>query len=59
MKTGGRKMFLKLFLSNGDIIAVAFIIIALITVLVIASSVRIIPQANAYVIEKLGSYYTT
>ena len=39
-------------------IIVAFILIFIIIV-VVASSFRVVSQANAYVIEKLGTYYTT
>lgn len=35
------------------------IIIAVIIIAIIAANVRIVPQANAFVIERLGSYYTT
>lgn len=47
-----------MFLS-GDVLGVVLGIVALIIVIVIASSFRIVSQANAYVIEKLGTYYTT
>ncbi|MCH5170869.1 MAG: paraslipin, partial [Oscillospiraceae bacterium] len=33
--------------------------LALIIIGIIVSNVRIVPQANAFVIERLGSYYTT
>ena len=39
-------------------IILAFILIFIIIV-VVASSFRVVSQANAYVIEKLGTYYTT
>ena len=35
------------------------IIIAVILIAIIVANVRIVPQANAFVIERLGSYYTT
>ena len=48
-----------IFLSLGDTLAIVFIIIAIIALMIIASSIRIVSQANAYVIERLGSYHTT
>ena len=48
-----------LFLAAGDVIAVIACIIAIIVIIVIASSFRIVSQANAYVVERLGTYYTT
>lgn len=38
---------------------IAFIIVAVIIILIIASCVKIVPQANAYVIERLGKYQST
>ena len=35
------------------------IVLAVILLLIIISNIRIVPQANAYVIERLGSYHTT
>ena len=34
-------------------------IIAVIIIAIIISNVRIVPQANAFVIERLGAYHTT
>lgn len=36
-----------------------FIIIAIILLILIAANVRVVPQAHAYVIERLGAYMTT
>ena len=36
-----------------------FIILAVILILLAITSIRIVPQANAYVIERLGAYLTT
>ena len=44
-------------ISAGAIIVV-LILIALIIALVV-TNIRIVPQANAYVLERLGAYYTT
>ncbi len=42
-----------------EFIITPFIIIALIVIAVIIKNVIIVPQANAYVIERLGAYHTT
>ena len=34
-------------------------IILIIVVVVVIPNIRVVPQAKAYVIERLGSYYTT
>ncbi|MCI6497149.1 MAG: paraslipin, partial [Anaeromassilibacillus sp.] len=34
-------------------------IIVLIVIIVVVRNIRIVPQAHAYVIERLGAYYTT
>lgn len=54
-------MFLKFLAeaNNGGGLVVLFVIVFLIIIIVIASSFRIVSQANAYVIERLGSYYET
>ena len=44
-------------ISAGAIIVV-LILIALIIALVV-TNIRIVPQANAYVLERLGAYYAT
>lgn len=38
---------------------IAIIVLIVVALLIIASSLRIVPQANAYVIERLGAYKTT
>ncbi|HNZ49973.1 MAG TPA: SPFH domain-containing protein [Bacilli bacterium] len=51
-------MFHSLFLVNlGGIIAL--LIVLFIALIVVATSFKIVPQANAYIIERLGSYHTT
>ena len=35
------------------------IILVILVVVVICSSIRVVPQAHAYVIERLGTYNTT
>ena len=50
MKKGGRKL-------NGAQILGIFLVI--LVVVVICSSIRVVPQAHAYVIERLGTYNTT
>lgn len=41
-----------------EILIIATVLIAIV-VAVIVSNVRIVPQANAYVVERLGAYHTT
>lgn len=48
-----------LFLSLSTTLLIIASVIVLIIVIVIASSFKIVPQATAVVVEKLGSYYTT
>lgn len=38
---------------------IALVILAIILILVLISCICIVPQANAYVVERLGVYYTT
>jgi regulator of protease activity HflC (stomatin/prohibitin superfamily) len=38
---------------------IGFILLFIILVVLIAANIRIVPQANAYVIERLGAYQTT
>lgn len=52
-------MFLNLFLATGDGLVIGIIILAMIVVILLASCVRIVPQAHTYVIEKLGTYHQT
>lgn len=48
-----------LFLSGLDAAIIVVCILLLIVIIVIASSFRVVSQASAYVIERLGTYYTT
>lgn len=50
-------MFATAGISLGGIITA--IIIAAIVIALIVTNIRIVPQANAYVMERLGAYYTT
>ena len=43
--------------SIGTIVAIIILIILIIALVV--TNIRIVPQANAYVLERLGAYYTT
>ena len=36
-----------------------FIAILILVVIIVIPNIKIVPQAKAYVIERLGSYYTT
>lgn len=38
---------------------IAFIVIVILILLIIVSNIKIVPQAHAYVIERLGAYYST
>ncbi|MGD9605153.1 MAG: SPFH domain-containing protein [Bacilli bacterium] len=49
--------FIVLADNNGPLIAI--LIVLVIVLIVVASSFKIVSQANAYVIERLGTYYTT
>ena len=40
-------------------LVVAICIIAVILIIVLVSNIRVVPQAYAYVVERLGSYHTT
>ena len=42
-----------------EFIITPFIIIAVLVIAIIIKNVIIVPQANAYVIERLGAYHTT
>ena len=42
-----------------ELIFTPFIIIAVLAIIIIIKNVIIVPQANAYVIERLGAYHTT
>ena len=43
----------------GDPLIVAIIVFAIILVIVIIANIKIVPQARAYVIERLGAYHET
>ena len=38
---------------------ITVVVFAIIIILVVASSIRIVPQSEAYVVERLGAYLTT
>ncbi len=42
-----------------ELLLTPFIIIAVLVIAIIIKNVIIVPQANAYVVERLGAYYTT
>ena len=48
-----------MFLSAVDVVVIVACIIAVIVVVVVASSFRVVSQASAYVVERLGTYYKT
>lgn len=50
---------MNLFLAAGEIIAVIFIILLILAVIIALSSIRIVRQAQAYIIERLGRYHQT
>ena len=47
------------FLATGNALLIVLLVVLLIVLVVVASSFRIVPQAHAYVIEKLGAYNAT
>lgn len=50
------------FLSNsgvGGIIAIVFAVILVVLILLIIQGIKIVPQTQAYVVERLGKYYKT
>jgi len=49
--------FNPLFLSGGAIAALTIVIVVII--IIVVSGFRIVPQANAYVVQRLGQYYKT
>jgi len=51
-------MLNSLFLAADGFVIVLLLII-IIVLIILASGIRIVPQANAYVIEKLGAYHRT
>lgn len=38
---------------------IGFLIVLIIVIIVISRNIRVVPQANAYVIERLGTYKET
>ncbi len=42
-----------------DPLLIAFIIVLVVLILVIVANIKVVPQANAYVIERFGVYYRT
>ena len=48
-----------LFLAGIGPLGIVFIIVAIIVLLIFISCIRIVPQANAYVVERLGAYRKT
>jgi regulator of protease activity HflC (stomatin/prohibitin superfamily) len=55
-------MFVNLFLESNGLhpgVIVAIVIALFIFVIIFASSFKIVPQAHAYIIERLGTYHTT
>ena len=41
------------------IIAIVWLIFAFVVLMLLASNIRIVPQAQAYVVERLGAYHST
>ncbi|MDD4000063.1 MAG: paraslipin, partial [Bacilli bacterium] len=52
-------MLFNLILQISPYAIVAIVIVILILVIIFATSFKIVPQAHAFVIERLGSYLTT
>ena len=44
---------------NGIITIILWIFLALIAIFIIASTIRIVPQSRAYVVERIGAYNRT
>ena len=38
---------------------IIFLIVIILIIMLIVSCIKIVPQANAYVVERLGKYFTT
>ena len=38
---------------------IAFVVVLLLLVMILLSCIKIVPQANAYVVERLGAYQQT
>ena len=48
-----------LLAGNGGVAVVSIIVIIVILILIFASCIKIVPQANAYILERLGGYQDT
>ena len=48
-----------LLLAGISPLGIVFIVIAILALLIFISCIRIVPQANAYVVERLGAYHKT
>lgn len=38
---------------------IIFLIVIILIIMLVVSCIKIVPQANAYVVERLGKYFTT
>ena len=52
-------MLLNLFLELPPGAIIAIVVVIFFLVIVVATSFKIVPQANAYIIERLGTYHDT
>ncbi len=48
-----------MILATSSVVIIVILAILLLLIILAASSIRIVPQANAFVIERLGSYHVT
>jgi len=48
-----------MILATSSVVIIVILAILLLLIILAASSIRIVPQANAFVIERLGSYHMT
>ena len=48
-----------MLLASGTTILGIIVAVIVLTLILIAMSLKIVPQAQAYVVEKLGSYHKT
>ena len=46
-------------LGNGEIAALVVAAIAIVILLIVIKGIKIVPQTQAYVVERLGKYYKT
>ena len=46
-------------LSGGEIAALIFAAVAIVILIIIIKGIKIVPQTQAYVVERLGKYYKT